>query len=323
MRRGLIIGKFMPVHAGHLALIRFAAERCDELVVSMSYTLHDPIPPTLRFGWLQALCQDDPTIKPAMVVDDFDDESLALPQRTKIWSNFIQATYPPIDVVFSSEEYGEPFAMNLGTVYMSFDSPRTQVPVSATAIRQHPFRHWEYIPTIVRPYFIKKICIYGPESTGKSTLTQRLAAHYQTEFVPEVAREIITSNDFTVDDIIRIGYAQHARIEQKTQTANKLLFCDTDVITTQLYSKHYLDVVPEILYDLEHQVSYARYFLLDIDVPWVADDLRDLGHQREHMFAFFRQALEQRNIPYILVRGTYADREATIRQEIDRLLAEG
>jgi len=150
-----------------------------------------------------------------------------------------------------------------------------------------------------------------------------LAEHYQTEFVPEVAREIITSNDFTIDDILRIGYAQHARIEQKTQTANKLLFCDTDVITTQLYSNHYLRVVPEILYDLEHRVSYARYFLLDIDVPWVADDLRDLGHKREQMFAIFRQALEQRNIPYALVRGTYADREATIRQEIDRLLANG
>jgi HTH-type transcriptional repressor of NAD biosynthesis genes len=323
MRRGLVIGKFMPVHAGHLALIRFAAERCDELIVSMSYTPNDPIPPTLRFGWLQALCQDNPKIKPAMVADDFDNESLALPKRTKIWSKFIRKTYPPIDVVFSSEAYGEPFAINLGAAYIPYDPPRTQVPVSATAIRQNPFRYWEYIPPIVRPYFVKKICLYGPESTGKSTLTQRLAAHYQTEFVPEVAREIITSNDFTVDDIIRIGYAQHARIEQKLQTANKLLFCDTDIITTQLYSKHYLDVVPEILYDLERQVSYEQYFLLDIDVPWVADGLRDLVHAREQMFALFRQALEQRKIRYKLVRGTYAWREATIRQEIDRLLAEG
>lgn len=323
MKRGLVIGKFMPVHRGHLALIRFAAERCDELIVSMSYTPHDPIPAALRFSWLQALCQDNPAIKPAMVADDFDDESLSLPQRTKVWSTFIQKTYPPIDVLFSSEAYGEPFAMNLGAAYIPFDPPRTQVPISATAIRQHPFRHWEYIPVVVRPYFVKKFCLYGPESTGKSTLTQRLAAHYQTEFVPEVAREIITSNDFTVDDIIRIGHAQHARIKQKTQTANKLLFCDTDVITTQLYSDRYLHVVPEILYDLERQVVYARYFLLDIDVPWVADDLRDLGHQREQMFAIFRQALEQRNIPYILVRGTYAEREAMICQEIDRLLAEG
>lgn len=323
MKRGLIIGKFMPVHQGHLALIRFAAERCDELIVSMSHTPHDPIPAALRFSWLQALCQNNPAIKPAVVADDFDDESLPLPQRTKIWSTFIQKTYPPIDVVFSSEVYGEPFAMNLGAAYIPFDPPRTQVPVSATVIRQHPFRYWEYIPSIVRPYFVRKICIYGPESTGKSTLTQRLAAHYQTEFVPEVARELITSNDFTADDIVRIGYAQHARIEQKLQNANKLLFCDTDVITTQVYSWHYLNIVPEVLYDLERQMIYDRYFLLDIDVPWVADDLRDLGHMREHMFTLFRQALERRNIPYILVGGTYAEREATIRKEIDRLLAEG
>jgi HTH-type transcriptional repressor of NAD biosynthesis genes len=323
MKRGLVIGKFMPVHNGHLALIRFAAERCDELIVSMSYTPHDPIPASLRFSWLQALCQDNAAIKPAMVADDFDDESLPLTQRTKLWSAFIQKTYPRIDVLFSSEAYGEPFAINLGATYRSFDPPRKQVPISATAIRQHPFQNWEHIPSIVRPYFVKKVCLYGPESTGKSTLTRQLAAHYQTAFVPEVARELITSNDFTVDDIIRIGLAQHARMEQKMQTANKLLFCDTDVITTQLYSHHYLHVVPEILYELERQVVYDRYFLLDVDVPWVADDLRDLGHVREQMFTVFRQALEQRQIPYILVRGTHAAREATIRQEIDRLLAEG
>lgn len=323
MNRGLIIGKFMPVHLGHLALIRFAALQCDELIVSMSYTPHDPIPPSLRFSWLQALCQDNPAIKPNMVADDFDDESHPLPRRTKIWSAFIRKTYPPIHVVFSSEAYGEPFAMNLGATYISFDPSRTQVPVSGTDIRQHPFRCWEYIPPIVRPYFVKKICLFGPESTGKSTLTQRLAAHYQTEFVPEVARELITSNDFTVDDIVRIGHAHQARIDLKLQTANKLLFCDTDVITTQLYSKHYLNVVPEVLYDLERKVHYDRYFLLDIDVPWVADGLRDLAHQREQMFSIFRKALEQRNISYIFVRGTFAWREATIRQEIDWLLAEG
>jgi HTH-type transcriptional regulator, transcriptional repressor of NAD biosynthesis genes len=323
MKRGLVIGKFMPVHKGHLALIHFAADRCDELIVSMSYTPHDPIPAALRFSWLQALCRDYPAIKPAMVVDDFDDESLPLPQRTKLWSTFIQKTYPPIDVVFSSEAYGEPFALNLGAAYVPFDPPRAHVPVSATAIRQHPLRNWEYIPSLVQPYFVKKICLYGSESTGKSTLTQRLAAHYQTEFVPEVARELITSNDFTADDIIRIGHAHHARIEQKVQTANRLLFCDTDVITTQLYSDHYLHVVPQVLYELERQVVYDRYFLLDIDVPWVADDLRDLGHLREQMFTLFKQALEQRNIPYILVRGSFEAREAAIRQEIDRLLANG
>ena len=64
-----------------------------------------------------------------------------------------------------------------------------------------------------------------------------MAEIYHTEFVPEVAREMISSNEFTVEDIIHIGQAQTQRIKDKLKTANKILFCDTDLITTQIYSK--------------------------------------------------------------------------------------
>lgn len=320
MKRGLVIGKFLPIHEGHVALIRFAAEHCDELIVSMSTTPYDPIDPALRLSWINAIFQDYTSIKIAMILDDFDDESLPLPERTKVWADFIRRTYPPVDIVFSSEEYGEPFAQHLGAVHKTFDSQRKYVPVSATKIRQHPFQYWNYIPLVVKPYFVKKICFYGSESTGKSTMAKRMAELYNTEFVPEVAREIISSNVFTLEDIITIGYAHAARIEEKARTANKILFCDTDAITTQLYSRHYLGAVPEVLYELEKSVRYDVYFLFDIDVPWVADDLRDLGHQREAMFSVFKEALDVRNIPYIFVRGTYAEREAIIRKEVDRLL---
>ena len=82
---------------------------------------------------------------------------------------------------------------------------------------------------------IHLICFYGPESTGKSTMAKFMAAHYQTEYVPEVAREMISSNNFTTEDIIQIGKAQNQRVREKLETANKVLFCDTDLITTQIY----------------------------------------------------------------------------------------
>jgi len=322
MKRGLVIGKFLPIHEGHVALIRFAAAHCDELIVSMSSTPHDPIEPALRLSWIKTIFQEDPSIKPAMILDDFDDDSLPLLERTKVWADFIRRTYLPIDIVFSSEAYGAPFAHHLGAEHVSFDAERKYVPISATKIRQHPFRYWNYIPPVVRPYFVKKICFYGAESTGKSTMAKRMAQVYHTEFVPEVAREIISSNVFTLDDIVTIGYAHAARIEEKLRIANRILLCDTDAITTQIYSRHYLGAVPEVLYELEKAVQYDVYFLFDIDVPWVADDLRDLGHHREVMFNVFKEALEIRNIPYILVRGTYDEREALVRKEIDRLLQE-
>jgi HTH-type transcriptional repressor of NAD biosynthesis genes len=165
-----------------------------------------------------------------------------------------------------------------------------------------------------------KVCFYGPESTGKSFLAEKLAKQYHTEFVPEVAREFITSNNFTLDDILRIGREQAARTKLKEKSASKVLFCDTDLITTQIYSRQYLGVVPPELYDLEKEISYDQYFLFDIDVPWVADGMRDLDTQRDVMYGIFKDELLRRGIPFVLVAGDYNNREASIKAHVDQLL---
>jgi HTH-type transcriptional regulator, transcriptional repressor of NAD biosynthesis genes len=319
MKRGLVIGKFLPIHQGHIALIEFAAAQCDEVIVSMSYSSNDIIDSTLRFGWIKEIFKNRPNIIPKSIEDNFDDPSLPLRERTAHWADVMRKTYPQVDVIVSSEEYGEPFAQNLSATHSMFDMNRNVFPVSASLIRQHPFKHWDFIPEVVRPYFVKKICFYGSESTGKSFMTQKMAHLYNTEFVPEVARELITSNDFTEDDIIKIGYAQLERIKQKLKTANKVLFCDTDTITTQIYSEHYLNVIPPVLYELEQEMQYDQYFLFDIDVPWVSDDLRDLGDQRKEMFEKFKNNLDRRNIHYIFVRGNWSERERIVTQAIDAM----
>lgn len=311
----------MPVHAGHVAMIEYACSLCDELIVSMSFTPDDPIPGDARFPWLRSAISHLPKAKAFLVRDDFDDETLPLEERTEIWSQFIQRVYPAIDLVVSSEPYGEPFARHLRARHVLFDAERKAFPVSASLIRNRPMMYWDFIAPPARPYFVKKICVYGPESTGKSTLTRRLAQRYHTAFVPEVAREMLITNDFTVDDIIAIGLAHDQRIEQQSAIANRLLFCDTDVITTQIYSRHYLGVVPDILYALERKTTYALYILLDIDVPWIADGLRDLGHRRDEMLQVFRQELDQRGIPYLTVSGDFERRERVVVEAVDALLA--
>jgi HTH-type transcriptional repressor of NAD biosynthesis genes len=166
---------------------------------------------------------------------------------------------------------------------------------------------------------VKLICFYGPESTGKSTMAKQMAAYYQTEFVPEVAREIVSSNDFSLNDIVRIAKAQNERVKEKMKTANRFLFCDTDLITTQIYCRHYLKTVPSILYEFEKEIKYDQYFLFDIDVPWVADGLRDLGTKRMEMFQTFEMELSNRKICYQLVTGTWGDREKAITKRLDML----
>ena len=263
MKRGLVIGKFMPVHEGHLALIRFAAKHCDELIVSMSYKHDDPVPGQKRFSWLQEIFQNEPKINLRLVVDDFDEESLPWLERTQLWADFLTSRYGKVDVVVSSEAYGPLLATHLNATHISFDHERKVVPVSATAIRLKPLSNWNFIPKEVRPYYVKKVCFYGPESTGKSVMASYLSEVYQTEFVPEVAREIVSSNDFTMEDIIKIGYAQTERIMMKSRIANRVLFCDTDLITTQVYCRYYLGEVPPVLFELERQITYDQYFLFD------------------------------------------------------------
>src|SRR5687767_4219175 len=99
----------MPVHAGHVALIEFAASQCDELIVSLSFTDDDVIPGNQRMTWLQEIFAAQSHILIKSIADDFDKPALNLISRTKIWANVIRQIYPRIDVLFSSEVYGEPF----------------------------------------------------------------------------------------------------------------------------------------------------------------------------------------------------------------------
>jgi HTH-type transcriptional regulator, transcriptional repressor of NAD biosynthesis genes len=163
---------------------------------------------------------------------------------------------------------------------------------------------------------VKLICLYGPESTGKTEMAKVLAAQYNTAYVPEVAREMLHDNQFNREDIIEIGRRQTERVFEKLKEAHQLLFCDTDLITTQIYSRHYLKVVPPVLYQFETMVRYDHYFLFDIDVPWVADGMRDLGDHRAELFDTFKRELTRRGLPYTLVSGTWAQRKEIIINEL-------
>ena len=143
---------------------------------------------------------------------------------------------------------------------------------------------------------------------------------FETTFVPEVARELITSNSFTRDDVIHIGRAQTNRVLETMPLANKVLFCDTDLITTQIYAKQYLGEAPELLFKLEEMIQYDHYFLFDIDVPWVADGMRDLIHKREEMYDVFKKELLKRKIPFTVVKGTYEEREKFLEERIRQIV---
>ncbi len=170
---------------------------------------------------------------------------------------------------------------------------------------------------------VKRIMITGPESTGKSMLAQALAAHYQTEWVPEVARTYLKEigRPYQERDLLEIAKAQMALEEQKARKANRLLFCDTGMLVLKIWSEHsYGRCHPWILRQWQEH-SYTQYLLPDIDMPWQPDPQREHPHLREYFFKLYKEHLQLQQLPFQVISGLGETRLKRAIQLIDSLLS--
>ena len=174
---------------------------------------------------------------------------------------------------------------------------------------------------------VLKIVLFGPESTGKTTLSRQLSRYYNTVWVPEYAREYLQNkwnNERKTcenSDLIPIAIGQMALENTLAPKANKILICDTDLLETKVYSQEfYGGFVAPLLNKMATENTYDLYFLTYIDIPWEADDLRDQSGARETMFKAFEQALIENNRPYILLKGDKKTRLKTATNAINNLL---
>lgn len=177
------------------------------------------------------------------------------------------------------------------------------------------------------PSNIIKIVLFGPESTGKTTLSEQLARHYHSVWVPEYAREYLQDKwneqrkTCEPNDLLPIAEGQ-MRLENKlAKKANKVLICDTDLLETKVYSEaYYIGHCDPILEKYAVENTYDLYFLTYIDVPWEKDDLRDKPAERERMFQYFKDTLDRYNRNYVLLKGDKNTRLKTAIAHIDKLL---
>ncbi|WNW01471.1 ATP-binding protein [Tenacibaculum sp. HL-MS23] len=166
-----------------------------------------------------------------------------------------------------------------------------------------------------------KVVLFGPESTGKTTLSGQLARYYSTVWTPEFAREYLQdkwNNERKIceqKDIIPIAEGQIKLENDLSLKADKVLICDTDLLETKVYSEEYYGgFVDPILDEAAIENSYDIYFLTYIDTPWEADDLRDKPGERLEMFTAFENTLKKYNRPYILLKG---DKETRLKKAIE------
>ncbi|HKG06244.1 MAG TPA: ATP-binding protein [Pedobacter sp.] len=153
---------------------------------------------------------------------------------------------------------------------------------------------------------IKKIAIVGPESTGKSTITAQLAKHYHTLWVPEYARYYCAALTAPCDlqDEVNMFHGQVALEQSVLAIADRpLIFCDTTFITVKIWSDEVFGETPKVVLDALPLYNYDFYLLMDIDLPWQEDPLRDFPHKREYFMDVWHKELGALNARYVTIGG--------------------
>ncbi len=161
----------------------------------------------------------------------------------------------------------------------------------------------------------KKVVLYGPESTGKTTLSIELAKHFKTNWVPEYAREYLQNvwdNEKRIcepKDILPIAIGQMKLENELAIISKSLLICDTNLFETMVYSKYYYGGnCDPLLEKYASKNDYDLYLLTDIDIPWEKDDLRDKPNERKESFEIFKNELVKNNLPFEVINGTRIER---------------
>lgn len=169
---------------------------------------------------------------------------------------------------------------------------------------------------------IKKIAIVGPESTGKSTISQQLAMHYDTVWVPEYARSYCENLQAPCNwqDEINMFRGQLALEKELIPSANKILICDTTFITVKIWSEHMFGKAPLEVIEKLRVHSYDLYLLMNIDLEWTEDPLRDFPHLREHFMSVWQSELKSLNANYHIVSGLDSSRLTNAVKIIDAFL---
>lgn len=313
MLRGLLLGKFLPPHRGHQYMIDFARRCVDELTVFACSIRSEPIPGRLRFEWLRDHFG-------GVRVVHCDDENPQAPEDDPVnfWSIWKQSLLSRMDatpdVVFASESYGVRLASELGAKYVPVDPLRETISISASQIREDPLTFADYILPEARPYFVKRVVMVGPESSGKSSLAKWLTRRFGAVCVPEYGRTFQENvgRDLVIDDMLAIAKMHRAAEDAAAMQAHGLMFVDTEAIITKLWSHVFFQAAPD---GLEALIDPTRYHLYLLTEPhpheWHDDGWRlqpDLS-ERMRFFNRMRAELENRGCEYHVLSGEWSERE--------------
>ncbi len=343
-QRGLVVGKFAPLHLGHEMLLRRAWQHCAEVVV-ISYSIPE-LPgcePERRRRWFR---ERFPTVRlvlptAAEWADGCglagDGEAPPIPTNAEDDTSHrrfcgwlcVHRLGLAVDAVFSSEDYGEGFARELELYFQAHGYPaarvshvlvdreRGQVPISGRVLRADVHAHRAWLAPEVYASFVERVAILGGESSGKTTLAVALAEELGTVPVTEFGRELWVQRGgrLEFDDLLTIGRTQVANEERAARQANRFLICDTSPLTTLFYSRELFGRADPELEQLACR-PYRAVVLCAPDFPFVQDGTRQDAAFRERQHRWYLQELERRGLPFRVVEGPLEARVQAVRRQL-------
>jgi HTH-type transcriptional repressor of NAD biosynthesis genes len=295
MVTGFLLGKFFPYHLGHKYLIEESLKKCDFLYVLVcSLEREDAVVPGLLRH--HAVDEDFKHLYKKIKVLYLDEEMPQYPNEHpnfySVWREAIfKLVSEKIDIVFTSEDYGDEFADSLGAKHICIDKDRIAYPISGTLIREDLSKHFNLMAPSMKRVLAKRIAIVGSESVGKTTVVEKLTELFSATKVEEYGREYVDKHlsEYKLEnlkdlDYIAIAKRTYSQIIDAVENPQSLVtIFDTEIIVTAAWSKFSLgDVDWHITEMIQDTVSsFDAYILLSSETPFVQDGTRMLNNDRD------------------------------------------
>ena len=328
---GMYGGSFNPLHMGHVDCIIKAANMCEKLYIVLSVGCkRNEIDMRVRYRWLYQITKHIGNVEIFTIEDNDATKADYGVNSWKKDAEYVKSYIKDkIDVVFCGSDYDENSFWNVcypESELHIFD----RNDISSTEIRKNPYKCWDSLPNIVKPYFVKKVLLIGGESTGKSTLTINLANHYNTNYIDEAGRELSeksgTDTLMLSEDFTEILLQQKLNEIKAIEQSNKVLFIDTDALITQFFMNFLEDSGIERNKALSDAIdglnNYDLILFLEPDVKFVRDGGRSeiIERDREKYSEQIKKLFDEHGKSYVCIAGDYQERYLKAIEAVDELL---